>query len=55
MPAAPSLRPTARPRPPLAPDAYGTIADIYTDLGDFERAGQYYDRYIEQLGKEGPV
>ncbi|PRW56470.1 FLU chloroplast alternative spliced version l-FLP [Chlorella sorokiniana] len=30
-------------------DAYGTIADIYTDLGDFEKAAQYYDKYIKAM------
>ncbi|EFN58329.1 hypothetical protein CHLNCDRAFT_9763, partial [Chlorella variabilis] len=27
-------------------DAYGTIADIYTDMGDFDRAAHYYDKYV---------
>ncbi|GAX80830.1 hypothetical protein CEUSTIGMA_g8265.t1 [Chlamydomonas eustigma] len=27
-------------------DAYGTIADCYTDMGEFEKAAQYYDKYI---------
>ena len=27
-------------------DAYGTIADCYTDMGEFERAAQFYDKYI---------
>ena len=31
-------------------DAYGTIADCYTDMGEFEKAASYYDRYIERLG-----
>jgi tetratricopeptide (TPR) repeat protein len=36
-------------------DAYGTIADIYTDMGEFEKAAEYYDRYISRMGTEGPV
>lgn len=36
-------------------DAYGTIADIYTDMGDFDNAGRFYDRYIEQMSNDGPV
>jgi hypothetical protein len=48
------------PQPPLpAPagdaDAYGTIADCYTDMGDLEKAGVYYDKYIERMNKDGPV
>lgn len=27
-------------------DAYGTIADIYTELGNFDKAAEYYDKYI---------
>jgi tetratricopeptide (TPR) repeat protein len=27
-------------------DAYGTIADCYTDMGEFEKAAQFYDKYI---------
>ncbi|CAM6084337.1 unnamed protein product [Calypogeia fissa] len=30
-------------------EAYGAIADCYTELGDLETAGKYYDRYIERL------
>ena len=36
-------------------DAYGTIADIYTDMGQFEKAAKYYDRYIETMSSDGPV
>lgn len=36
-------------------DAYGTIADCYTDLGDFERAAEFYDKYISCMNKGGPV
>lgn len=25
-------------------DAYGTIADCYTDMGEFEKAAQFYDK-----------
>lgn len=34
-------------------DAYGTIADIYTEMGNFDTAAQYYDRYIERMDTEG--
>ncbi|RVW52133.1 Protein fluorescent in blue light, chloroplastic [Vitis vinifera] len=27
-------------------EAYGAIADCYTELGDLERAGKFYDQYI---------
>uniref|UniRef100_A0A7N0TYM9 Uncharacterized protein n=1 Tax=Kalanchoe fedtschenkoi TaxID=63787 RepID=A0A7N0TYM9_KALFE len=30
-------------------EAYGAIADCYTELGDLEQAGKYYDRYIARL------
>ncbi|KAK1360315.1 Protein FLUORESCENT IN BLUE LIGHT, chloroplastic [Heracleum sosnowskyi] len=30
-------------------EAYGAIADCYTELGDLERAGSYYDQYIARL------
>ncbi|KAL6996229.1 hypothetical protein U1Q18_006364 [Sarracenia purpurea var. burkii] len=30
-------------------DAYGAIADCYTELGDLERAGKFYDKYIARL------
>ena len=33
-------------------DAYGVIADLYTDLGELEKAGKYYDRYINALPDE---
>ena len=36
-------------------DAYGTIADIYTEMGNFDTAAQYYDRYIERMEYDGPV
>jgi tetratricopeptide (TPR) repeat protein len=36
-------------------DAYGTIADIYTDLDEFEKAGEFYDKYIERMSSDGPV
>jgi hypothetical protein len=28
-------------------DAYGTIADCYTDLDEFEKAAAFYDKYIQ--------
>ncbi|XP_060180688.1 protein FLUORESCENT IN BLUE LIGHT, chloroplastic [Lycium barbarum] len=30
-------------------EAYGAIADCYTELGDMERAAKYYDQYIARL------
>ncbi|KAI9102930.1 hypothetical protein K1719_023369 [Acacia pycnantha] len=33
-------------------EAYGAIADCYTELGDLERAGQFYDEYISRLEKD---
>ena len=36
-------------------DAYGVIADIYTDLNDFDQAAIYYDKYIETMTTEGSV
>lgn len=36
-------------------DAYGTIADCYTDLDEFEKAAEYYDRYIQCMNRDGPV
>lgn len=30
-------------------EAYGAIADCYTELGDIERAAKYYDQYIARL------
>ncbi|XP_017258639.1 protein FLUORESCENT IN BLUE LIGHT, chloroplastic-like isoform X2 [Daucus carota subsp. sativus] len=30
-------------------EAFGAIADCYTELGDLERAGFYYDQYIARL------
>ena len=36
-------------------DAYGTIADIYTDLGEFEAAAAYYDKYISRMEGGSPL
>ena len=30
-------------------DAYGVIADIFTEQGNFEDAARYYDLYIAQM------
>ncbi|PPD95174.1 hypothetical protein GOBAR_DD07793 [Gossypium barbadense] len=30
-------------------EAYGAIADCYTELGDLEKAGILYDKYISRL------
>ncbi|CAN1287392.1 Protein FLUORESCENT IN BLUE LIGHT, chloroplastic [Linum perenne] len=30
-------------------EAYGAIADCYTELGDLEQAGKFYDHYIARL------
>lgn len=32
-------------------DAYGVIADLLTEMGDYQEAGQYYDRYIDTMNK----
>lgn len=32
-----------------AADAIGVIADVYTDKGDLDNAGKWYDRYIEAM------
>lgn len=34
-------------------DAYGTIADIYTEIGEFEKAALYYDKYISKMATDG--
>jgi tetratricopeptide (TPR) repeat protein len=36
-------------------DAYGTIADCYTDMGEFEKAAEFYDRYISRMNSDGSV
>ncbi|KAG2433317.1 hypothetical protein HXX76_008383 [Chlamydomonas incerta] len=36
-------------------DAFGTMADCYTDMGEFEKAAVYYDKYIERMNKDGPI
>eukprot|EP00884_Botryococcus_braunii_P006602 jgi/Botrbrau1/15943/Bobra.0260s0004.2 len=36
-------------------DAYGTIADMYTDLGLLEDARAYYMKYMDTMVKDGPV
>ena len=33
-------------------DALGTIADLYTELGDYERAGKFYDLYIQAMSQD---
>ena len=33
-------------------DALGAIADIYTEMGDLESAGKYYDLYLDALNGE---
>ena len=30
-------------------EAYGAIADCYTELGDLEKAGKFYDKYIARM------
>eukprot|EP00958_Prasinococcus_capsulatus_P002183 scaffold201_cov405-Prasinococcus_capsulatus_cf.AAC.7 len=32
-------------------DALGVIADLYTDIGDFDKAAQYYDLYLAEIGE----
>lgn len=36
-------------------DAYGTIADIYTELGQLEVALEYYTKYMDIMARDGPV
>ncbi|KAE9595882.1 hypothetical protein Lal_00030631 [Lupinus albus] len=33
-------------------EAFGAIADCYTELGDLEKAGHFYDKYIDRLEKD---
>eukprot|EP00475_Leptophrys_vorax_P003801 TRINITY_DN12219_c0_g1_i1.p1 TRINITY_DN12219_c0_g1~~TRINITY_DN12219_c0_g1_i1.p1 ORF type:complete len:174 (+),score=8.79 TRINITY_DN12219_c0_g1_i1:36-524(+) len=33
-------------------EAYGAIADCYTELGDMEKAAFFYDRYISRLEQD---
>lgn len=33
-------------------EAFGAIADCYTELGELEKAGQFYDKYIARLEKD---
>ena len=33
-------------------DALGSIADMYTEMGDLENAGRYYDMYLDALNEE---
>lgn len=30
-------------------EAYGAIADCYTEVGELEKAGKFYDEYIARL------
>lgn len=32
-----------------ATEAYGALADCFTELGDLERAAKFYDKYIDRL------
>lgn len=36
-------------------DILGEIADIYTELGDLEKAGKFYDMCIEAMSGDSPV
>ena len=36
-------------------DAYGSIADVYTDLGEFEKAAVFYDKYIQRMQEDSGV
>lgn len=33
-------------------DAYGVIADIYTEMDDYENAADFYDKYIEAINTD---
>ena len=28
----------------------GVVADLYTDIGDFDKAAEYYDLYLAEIG-----
>uniref|UniRef100_A0A7S3Z3S2 Uncharacterized protein n=1 Tax=Lotharella globosa TaxID=91324 RepID=A0A7S3Z3S2_9EUKA len=34
-------------------DLYNSIADVYADMGDTDKALEYYDRYLRIIGSEG--
>ena len=36
-------------------EAYGAIADCYTELGDLEQAAKFYDKYIARLETDWSV
>ena len=54
-------RPTlAHHRPPNLPSLpllkqFGSIADCWTELGDFESAALFYDKYISAMNGEAAV
>jgi hypothetical protein len=33
-------------------DAYGVMADLLTDLNQYDEAGHYYDLYLAQMDKD---
>eukprot|EP00798_Chlamydomonas_sp_ICE-L_P005369 gene5370-5588_t len=33
-------------------DAFGNMADCYTDLGDFDKAATMYDKYIDLMNND---
>lgn len=33
-------------------DALGTLADLYSEIGDLETAGNYYDMFIANMTKD---
>lgn len=36
-------------------DAFGSIADCHTDLGEFDQAAVFYDKYIDRMSADGEV
>lgn len=36
-------------------DAYGTIADCYTDMGDLEKAAEFYDKCVFDVSCCGSI
>ena len=33
-------------------DAYGTMADLYVEMDQLDKAAEYYDRYLVSLASE---
>eukprot|EP00894_Picocystis_sp_ML_P005007 jgi/Pico_ML_1/55524/g1198.t1 len=33
----------------VAIDIYGEIADVYTEIGDYQKAAEFYDYFIKEV------